>query len=195
MKLSAFWKLAAPCLGAALLTPFAHALDVEKLEVRRNATRYVVEFRAHLAAPPDQVGAVLKDYEHYPQLDSRILESRRDADDSSQLHTRLRGCVGGLFCRTMQRVETLEEMPGGLIATAVPGKSDVTYGHTHSQWQAHNGGTELVYRLEIEPDFWVPPLFGPPLMMRTLREGTLSLFTNVERVANGRAHAVKESAD
>jgi hypothetical protein len=188
-------KLAPLFLAAVLLAPSAHALDVERLDVRRNAARYVVEFRAYLAAPADQVGAVLKDYENYPKLDARILESRREAGDRSQLHTRLRGCVGGLFCRTMQRVETLEEMPGGLIATAVPGKSDVTFGHTHSQWQPRNGGTELVYRLEIEPDFWVPPLFGPPLMIRTLREGTLSLFTNVERVANQRAQAVKESTD
>ncbi len=187
-------KLATLLLGAVLLTPAAHALDVEKLDVKRNASRYVVEFRAYLAAPADQVGAVLKDYERYPQLDPRILESRRDAGNRTQLHTRLRGCVGGLFCRTMERVETLQESPGALIATAVPGKSDVTYGLTHSQWQARDGGTELVYRLEIEPDFWVPPLFGPPLMIRTLREGTLSLFANVERVANERAQGVKESS-
>lgn len=180
--------MAAVALAAtALAATTARAIEVEKLEVRRSDNRYVVEFKALLDAPPEQVGAVLKDYEHYPELDARILESRRDQSDPLQLHTRLRGCVGGLFCRTMARVEKLEEMPGGLIATAVPGKSDVTYGHTHSQWEARNGGTEVLYRLEIEPDFWVPPLFGPPLMMRTLREGTLSLFKNVERVAHHRA--------
>ncbi len=179
----------------ALAAPAAHAIEVEKLEVRRSDNRYVVEFKAHLDAPADQVGAVLKDYEHYPQLDSRILESRRD-DSEPVLRTKVRGCVGSILCRTMRRVEKLEEMPGGLIATAVPGQSDVSYGRTHSQWEARDGGTELLYRLEIEPDFWVPPFIGPRMMIKTLREGTLSLFTNVERVARDRAQSsTHESAE
>ncbi|NJO12629.1 MAG: hypothetical protein HC872_03270 [Gammaproteobacteria bacterium] len=87
----------------------------------------------------------------------------------------------------MRRVETVQETPGSLIATALPEQSDVKYGLTRSYWTASAGGTEVQYRLEIEPDFWVPPIIGPPLMIRTLREGTLSLFQNVERAANERA--------
>jgi hypothetical protein len=33
------------------------------------------------------------------------------------------------------------------------------------------------------PKFWVPPILGRRLMISTLREGTLGLFTNVEREA------------
>jgi hypothetical protein len=33
------------------------------------------------------------------------------------------------------------------------------------------------------PKFWIPPVFGRRLMIKTLSEGTLSLFTNVEREA------------
>jgi hypothetical protein len=33
------------------------------------------------------------------------------------------------------------------------------------------------------PKFWIPPVFGRRLMIKTLREGTLSLFNNVEREA------------
>lgn len=172
---------------ALLAAPAAFAIDVERLEVQRFEDRYVVEFQARLAAPAEEVGAVLTDYEHYPALDPRILEARREEANHSRLHTRLRGCLGGLFCRSMQRVETLEERPGEVIATAVPAESDVRYGITHSRWEAREGATAINYRLEITPDFWVPPLIGPRLMIKALREGTLSLFTNVERVARERA--------
>jgi hypothetical protein len=172
---------------SALAAHAALAIEVEQLDVRRAEDRYVVEFRAQLDAPVDQVGAVLKDYEHYPDLDPRILESWRDKDVPGRLHTRLRGCVGAILCRSMRRVEAIEEQPAGLTATAIAGQSDVTYGLTQSHWEARGGGTVLSYRLEIEPEFWVPPIIGPRLMISTLREGTLSLFTNVERVARERA--------
>lgn len=170
-----------------LAAPAAFAMDVERLEVRRLEDRYVVEFQARLAAPAEDVGAVLTDYDHYPELDPRILEARRDEANHARLHTRLRGCLGGLMCRTLQRVEILDERPGEVIATAIPAESDVRFGLTHSRWEASGGGTEVNYRLEITPDFWVPPLIGPPLMIRALREGTLGLFTNVERAARMRA--------
>jgi len=170
----------------ALAAGSVSAFEARKIDVQRSGDRYVVELEAHLDAPAEQVGAVLKDYEKYPQLDPRILESRRESAEPAKLYTRLKGCVGGLLCRTMRRVETLQESPESLIATAVPTESDVTYGVTHSQWQSAGTGTEVRYRLEIEPDFWIPPLIGPRLMMKTLREGTLSLFQNVERAANER---------
>lgn len=177
------------CVVALVAAPAALAIDVERLDVQRVEDRYVVEFQARLAASAEDVGKVLTDYEHYPELDTRIQEARRDASDQARLHTRLRGCLGGLMCRTMQRVETLEERPGEVIATALPAESDVRYGITHSRWEASAGGTgtEVNYRLEITPDFWVPPLIGPRLLIKTLREGTLNLFTNVERAALERA--------
>jgi hypothetical protein len=174
-------------VAALLAAPGAFAIDVERLDVQRLADRYVVEFHARLAAPAEQVGEVLTDYAHYPELDPRIQEMHRDETDHSRLHTRLRGCLGGLMCRTLQRVETLEEHPGEVIATTLPTEGDVRYGITHSRWEASGTGTQIDYRFEITPDFWVPPLIGPRLMIKALREGTLSLFTNVEREALVRA--------
>jgi hypothetical protein len=178
---------------ALLLSPLAQALDVEQLDVNLQGDRYVVDFVAKLDAPADAVHAVLTDYDDYPNLDPRIQESRvlaRDRLNSVQLYTRMRGCVGGLFCRTMQRVEEVVERPDELLATAILDKSDVRFGVTHSQWQSKANGTELVYRLEIMPKFWIPPLFGPRMMINTLRSGTLELFTNVEKAAKERSRTV-----
>ncbi len=182
------------CAVVALaLSPAAHALNVERLEVNFREDRYVVEFVAQLDAPAEAVHAVLTDYDAYPALDPRIQESRvlgRDRDHSLQLYTRMRGCLGTLLCRTMQRVEEIQEMPDELLATAILDQSDVRVGVTRSQWQATEQGTQVVYRLEIMPKFWIPPLFGPRLMISTLRAGTIELFTNVEKEAQTRTSAV-----
>ena len=153
------------CAVVALaLSPAAHALNVERLEVNFRDDRYVVEFVAQLDAPTEAVHAVLTDYDAYPTLDPRIQESRvlgRDREHAVRLYTRMRGCLGTLLCRTMQRVEDIHEMPDELLATAILDQSDVRFGVTRSQWQAKENGTQVVYRLEIMPKFWIPPLFGP----------------------------------
>lgn len=173
---------------ALLAAPTVNALEVEQLDVSYRSDRYVVVFSAQLDAPADAVGAVLKNYDQYPALDPRITESRvlsTERDSRIRLFTRMRGCLGKLLCRTMQRVEEIEERPDELLATAVLAESDVRFGVMRSQWIAHDGGTALTYRLEIMPKFWIPPFFGPRLMINTLREGTLNLFTNVEHAARG----------
>ena len=159
---------------------------MRRLDVSFKGDRYVVVLNAQLDAPADAVGEVLKRYDDYPSLDPRIIEAKvlsREREHSLRLYTRMRGCLGALMCRTMQRVEDVEERPDELLATAVLDQSDVRFGVTRSQWQPQNGGTALQYRLEIMPKFWVPRIFGRRLMLAALREGTLSLFTNVERAA------------
>jgi hypothetical protein len=175
-----FLALAVLCSGTA------HALEVRRLDVTFQGDRYVVILNAQLDAPADAVGQVLKRYDDYPSLDPRILEAKvlsREREHSLRLYTRMRGCLGSLMCRTLQRVEQVEERPDEILATALLDQSDVRFGVTRSQWQPQNGGTALQYRLEIMPKFWVPRFFGRRLMLSTLREGTLSLFTNVEREA------------
>lgn len=175
------------CAVTLSLASTAAALEVERLDVSFEGDRYVVVLEAQLDAPAGAVGRVLRHYAEYPALDPRIRESRvlkREGEHALRLYTRMRGCLGTLLCRTMRRVERVEERPGELLATAVPGESDVRIGVTRSQWEAHDGGTALRYRLDIMPKFWIPPFFGPRLMISTLREGTLSLFANVETAAS-----------
>jgi hypothetical protein len=181
------WTMRGAFLAAAVaagVVPAAHALEVQQLDVAFRDGRYVVEFQASLDAPAEAVGAVLTDFDNYPQLDERILESRLDSGGAQlRLVTRLRGCIGAMLCRSMRRVEVLDQASGELIATAIPEESDVRYGRTHSRWSASGEATNVSYTLEIVPDFWVPPIIGRRAMIRTLRDGTLALFRNVERVA------------
>ena len=84
----------------------------------------------------------------------------------------------------VERVERVEERPYELLATALPERSDVTFGITQTQISTSGPRTtRLVYRTQIEPKFWIPRLVGRRAMLNTLREATIDLFTQVERTA------------
>jgi len=165
----------------------AGAIDVTKLQVREQGRRYVVEFEAQLAADPRAVMSVLTDFAHYPQLDSRILLARREGsrDGKPLLYTRLRGCLGSVFCRTMDRYELLDVQPDRLVATAIPGEGDLRYGLTVIRVESQGGGTRVRYRNEFDPSFWMPRWLVRNAMYTTLREGTLEMFQAIELRAAG----------
>ena len=159
----------------------AAAMDVEKLQVGEQGRRYVVEFDGQLAADPAAVMRVLLDFRNYPALDSRILRARRSLRDGKPLlFTQLRGCVGSVFCRTMDRYELLDEKPGQLVATAIPGEGDLKYGLTVIRVESRAGGTRVRYRNEFDPKFWMPRWLVRKAMYTTLREGTLEMFRSIE---------------
>jgi Polyketide cyclase / dehydrase and lipid transport. len=152
--------------------------------------QYRYEMDVTLDAPIDHVEAVLRDYEHYPELDPRILQARvleRPSPNLVLLETMLRACFGP-FCRNVRRVERVEEMPHALTAITDAARSDVEFGETYMQLStAANGGTRVLYRTSITPRFWVPPLYGRHWMLNTLEDATNDLFMNVEMKAKKKA--------
>lgn len=176
---AAIWTLVAV---AVLAAPGVDAMSIERAEARYADRRYHFELIATLEAPLDQVRSVLTDYEHYPQLDPKILESQvleRPEAHVALLQTTLRMCLGP-FCRNVRRVERVEESPSALSAVADPERSDVSSGETHTQLTAVEGGTQVTYRTSIAPSFWIPAVIGRRWMLNTLSEATVELFRRVE---------------
>jgi hypothetical protein len=185
MRRAAWSHIAALAITGWLATP-AHAIDIETIDVRYENGLYKVRFIAELEAQPASVVKVLKDYDHYPSLDSRIEASHLIASPPGtppRLYTKLKGCLSRIFCRSMVRIETLGESPGELTATAIPTLSDVQSSITRTEWQPSPKGTRISYSLALDPKFWVPALFARRAMIDTMRSGTVTMFTSVERVA------------
>jgi hypothetical protein len=179
--------------AASLWAAAAGAFEIEHSETRYVNRRYQCELNVRLNAPLDKVEAVLRDYESYPALDTRILRARvieRPAPNVAILETTLRVCFGP-FCRNVTRVERVEEQEHALTATADPARSDVQFGETRMQLSpGENGGTLVHYRTSIQPAFWIPSVVGRRWMLRTLEDATTDLFMNVEmkvRAAEGKA--------
>jgi hypothetical protein len=186
----ATWSSIAALVFSGWLATPARAIDIETLDVRYESGLYRVRFSAELEARPESVAKVLKDYDHYPSLDSRIEASHLIASPAGappRLYTKLKGCLSRFFCRSMVRIETLEECPGALTATAIPTLSDVRTSVTRTEWQASPKGTHVSYSLTLDPKFWVPALFARRAMIDTMRSGTVTMFTSVERVAREQA--------
>jgi hypothetical protein len=174
---------AALLVSASLWAVTAGAFEIEKSDTRYVDRRYQCELSVKLDAPPDKVEAVLRDYERYPSLDTRILQARvleRPEPNVVVLQTTVRVCFGW-FCRNVTRVERVQESQHALAATADPHRSDVKFGETSTQLAPdENGGTLVHYRTSITPGFWIPAVVGRRWMLRTLEDASGDLFMNVE---------------
>ena len=173
-------------VATSLWAAAAGAFQIEKSETRYVDRRYQCELSVKLDAPPDKVQAVLRDYERYPALDTRILQARvleRPEPNVVVLETTVRVCFGW-FCRNVTRVERVQESEHSLAATADPSRSDVKFGETSTQLSPDgNGGTLVHYRTSTTPAFWIPSVVGRRWMLRTLEDASGDLFMNVEMQA------------
>jgi hypothetical protein len=190
---------AAWCAGAALAAllalPPVWGAALRQLDVSKNSNRYHLVADVYMEAPAEAIFAVLLDYERLNRISSIYKESGYldpAPDGTPIVYTRVEGCLA-FFCRSMRRVERLEaEAPKFIETTALPGESDFV--HSRSEWrlEPEGSGTRVTYELEMEPDFWVPPVLGPWFLKRKLRDGSARAVDRIERLAQDVAVARAE---
>jgi hypothetical protein len=172
-------------LGAGAI---AAAATIDELDVTRQRGRYSLEASARLAATPESIYAVITDFDDnaYSRISRVYKESRYlepAADGTPVVYTRMEGCVLW-HCMTLERTELLETVaPRWIKSTALPEGSN--FKHSTSEWtlERDGDGTVMRYTLEMEPDFFVPPIIGPWYLKRTLSQGGLRAVTRIERLA------------
>ena len=156
------------------------------LEVERDGDRVQIDSRMFIAAPREAVFNALADYERFAELSSRYLESRflePDDDGTPRIYTKVEGCVL-FFCRTIQRYARLELAPETVIEALVDAElSDLKFGYERWELGDFPGGTMVIYRHEMEPDFWVPPVIGVWAIKRILNRDALKAASRIERMA------------
>ena len=92
--------------------------------------------------------------------------------------------MGSFFCKSMRRVERLEaEEPRFIRTVTLPERSDFEYATSEWLLEPEGHGTKVTYKLEMQPDFWVPPVVGPWFLKRTLMEGGTRAVNRIERLA------------
>ena len=170
------------CLALLGAARTAAAMEVESAEANFEHHEYHIELSLLIDAPAARVEAVLRDYADYPSLDASILDAKvleRIDPSTILLYTKLHACSGP-FCRTVNRVERVDERPLELIAVVVPEQSDVSFGRTETTLTPVAEQTRVHYDTRVTPKFWVPFLIGRPLMLRTLEDASIRLFRGVE---------------
>lgn len=173
-------------LGVLLVAVSASTATIESIDVNHKGGTYTLHAETLLAASPEAITAVLLDYDRFGRISSVYKEyGYLDPlpDGTPVVFTRMEGCLL-FYCRSMTRVERLEATsPGHIRTVTLPERSD--FKHSTSEWilKPEAAGTRMIYTLEMEPDFFVPPLIGPPILKRTLRRGGGDAIDRIERLA------------
>lgn len=177
------------CVLLLLVVCFsANAFELQRAAPEFIENEYRFEMTAVLDAPIDEVERILRDYENYPTLDSRILDAKvieRPQEGAAILQTTLRACFGPV-CRTVRRIERVEESSHALLATTDPERSDVKFGETRmalAPADEDKDKTRVTYQTRLQPDFWIPALVARRMMLETLEDATIELFRSVEQQA------------
>lgn len=171
------------CAGAAW------ALETLKIEVTHQDGRYTAVAVFLINAPRPSVYAVLTNYEALERISPQIKESELlgVGDDGRPLVRVITHSCVMFFCRTVEMVQVVTEMPPGRIDTRVlPERSDLKYGATTWLLVGRDKGTLLTWRTTFIPDFWVPPLIGPAIIEITLTAQLADGAAGIERLARAR---------
>jgi hypothetical protein len=145
-----------------------------------------------VAAPLEDVESLLLDFEAASRLNPSIRQSTilgQVQGGGTRVRMRVRVCEF-FVCRNVIRTEVVtREMPGLLRGVIEPEGTDFKWGTTEWRLSDRASGTRLIYTGSFEPDFWVPPLIGPPMIAHRLRDELRVLVENLEVLAQARAAA------
>ena len=139
-----------------------------------------------LEASVPSVYQVLLDYDNFTRLSSVYEESRYLApgpDGAPRVYTLAQGCMLFVY-RNVEKVERLDTRSNQrIVATVIPQFSNLEQGVTEWVLTADGENTRLVYRMELTPKFWIPPLIGPPIIRYVLIKGGKDALQRLEAAA------------
>lgn len=173
-------------LSALLIAAAASTATLRSIDVGRKDGIYSLHAETLLDASPEAIVQVLLDYERFGRISSVYKDfGYLDPmpDGTPVVYTRTEGCLL-FYCMSMMRVEQLYvDLPGNIRTVAMPDRSD--FKRSISEWslEPEASGTRMIYTLEMEPDFFVPPVIGPWYLKRTLKRGGGDALERIERLA------------
>ncbi len=166
------------------VTAAAGAGQVFTAVATHQANTYFVEVDALVEVPEQRVRELLTDYDNLGRVNAAIEESEillTRGPGNYRVRTVTMACVF-LFCKRIHQVQdVIESADGSITATVIPAQSDFRHGYARVNLWQEPGGTRVLIRSEVEPDFWIPPIIGPWLIKRKLRSEALETVANLER--------------
>ena len=163
------------------------AAELIDIKVERDGDRYILESNIRFTVDQQSLYAVIIDYDRFEEMSSIFIDTYNlepGPDGKPRFYTLMEGCVV-IFCKQFERYGYLETTPyDEVIAKIDPDTSDFRYSWERWQFTPEPEGTVLMrYQFEMEPGFWVPPIIGPYMIRRTLREGGIDAVDRIERIA------------
>ena len=149
--------------------------------------RFTLHTDILIRVPAPQVRAILTQFENLPNVNRGIKAVEilsRTTEDQIRMKIQSEVCI--LFiCLDYNWVQEVHMLPTGDIITYIdPTASDFREGWVRYRILAQNQQTRLLMDAKLVPDFWFPPLIGPLIIKRKLRDEALETALGVERLAN-----------
>lgn len=178
--------LIASIAGLLFLPLVTHGADVLDSSVTQQDGRYMMHVETIVQAPISKVHSLLMDYENFTRLNSVIkrVESVEHLDDGGiRMGVRSVFCILAI-CQNFDWIQDVQFLPNGDISiTIVPNQGDLRQGYGHWRLLPVDGGTRLLFDVDLTPKYWIPPVFGPWLVQRKLSEDAFEFAQGLERMA------------
>ena len=183
-------RLTALVLFVCGLVPSAHAAEMRSIDVDYQDGRYLLVSEAWFDAGIDEVYHVFSRWDLSPRFSGAVVDARDLEPDPlgrPGFFVQNRGCIL-FFCKSLVRQGYVEKEHNVVLrAFADPERSDFKLSNETWQFSEKDGGTSVLYSLDMQPDFWVPPAIGPYLIKRKLSSDGGDALDRIEAIA--REHA------
>lgn len=191
------------CLVFASVTVFsAHAADMTKMEVERKGKRFYLDSSLLVDVPKNTMYEVLTDYNNLHNFSRGIKQSQEvtpASDGTRRVFSHLQGCVVFL-CRSVEKVELMDTIENQRIVTTLLPELSKNVRWNKTEWdlseveinpdsnsKTKKTMTQINYKMEFEPGFWVPPLLGTYMIKKSLAQDGLEIVERMEKYAQGKS--------
>jgi hypothetical protein len=174
---------------AILLLLFTHsclAAEMLHMELWEEDNVYHLRSASIINAPPELIISTLLDYNNFYRLSGGIKETRYldpDPDGVPVALTVVESCVL-FFCKQLTKTErVLHRSNNEIILEADPTRSDFKF--MRSRWSVSKmgGSSVLSYDMDMQADFWIPPLIGAWAIKHKLYSSAMNMAQRMEMMA------------
>jgi len=168
-------------------TPEIFAGELIQSDVTYNGGVYLIDIAMDIRGDIDKTRAILLDYGQTTHYNENIVKSELlSVTDSGKKIGRveIRDCLL-LFCRNLVQIQEMDKLASGAIRIHVlPENSDYRTGDYLWRFIPRPGGvTRLLINAVIAPKIRVPPVIGPFVIARKLKQRLIDVVNKLEKLS------------
>lgn len=156
------------------------------VDVVRNDGVFEIEAQSRIAASLAVAWAVLTDYDGYSEFVPGMTSSHHLSERPLRIEQEGEFVILFLRKRVFSTLDVQEDPPSVIRFQSVDG--NLRRLETEVRIVQDDANIVLIYRSTIEPDFWVPPLFGTSMVRRDIRAKLDAVAEEIERRAKQETH-------
>ncbi len=163
------WRIAMPIWLASLAWPVL-ALNAEDVTVDYRDGTYYGSLSVLSPAPPPIIMAVLTDFDHMAEFMPGLNSSRIVVRNGDQYQVAQQGKISfGPFSMPFESLRQIEVFDGKrIVSKSLAGSTRRM--QSIMQVRALEHGSQIDYRIEIEPSNWIPSALGVNFLQHELAE-------------------------